>query len=218
VVLFWVCNLGGLFYIEFSFIHCCGFAAIIAATDPVAILSIFKKMDADPTLYSLIYGESILNDAVSLILYSMVADIHLQNFSGGGWQGVWDFTYLLVGSSLVGLLISMATALVFKNQVGEPSSRTESTICILVPWVAYLICESIDLSGIVGILFCGIGMSRYALNNLSEGGRHNTHSFYETLGSMFEDTVFLFMGMAFFTYDLPFRYSCKAWLWLYVMC
>ena len=52
--------------------YCLIFGALISATDPVAVLAIFKEMSADKTLYALIFGESIFNDAVSLILYEFI--------------------------------------------------------------------------------------------------------------------------------------------------
>lgn len=51
-------------------IDCLAFGSFISATDPVAVLSIFKEMtDTDKNLYALIFGESILNDAISLIMF-----------------------------------------------------------------------------------------------------------------------------------------------------
>ena len=45
------------------------FGALISATDPVAVLGLFRDINADKTLYILIYGESILNDAMAIIMY-----------------------------------------------------------------------------------------------------------------------------------------------------
>lgn len=50
------------------------FGFLISATDPVAVLAIFKEMNADDTLYSLIFGESIFNDALALVMYKTVTD------------------------------------------------------------------------------------------------------------------------------------------------
>lgn len=55
---------------EMSFLDCLAFGSFISATDPVAVLAIFKEMKGtDPNLYALIFGESILNDAISLIMF-----------------------------------------------------------------------------------------------------------------------------------------------------
>jgi len=55
---------------ELSLVDCLTFGSFISATDPVAVLAIFKEMTGtDPNLYALIFGESILNDAVSLIMF-----------------------------------------------------------------------------------------------------------------------------------------------------
>ena len=52
-----------------SFKACFAFGALISATDPVAVLGLFRDINADKTLYILIYGESILNDAMAIIMY-----------------------------------------------------------------------------------------------------------------------------------------------------
>ncbi len=55
---------------EMSLLESMAFGSFISATDPVAVLAIFKEMtDTDPNLYALIFGESILNDAISLIMF-----------------------------------------------------------------------------------------------------------------------------------------------------
>ena len=55
------------------------FGSLISAVDPVATLAIFQAMDVDPILYMLVFGESVLNDAVSIVLTTLVHFI-LVNF------------------------------------------------------------------------------------------------------------------------------------------
>jgi sodium/hydrogen exchanger-like protein 6/7 len=56
----------------FSFADCLFFGAIISATDPVTILAIFNDQKVNVNLYALVFGESVLNDAVSIILAQLV--------------------------------------------------------------------------------------------------------------------------------------------------
>jgi len=95
--------------------------------------------------------------------------------------------------------------------------RTFTNIAIFIPIIAYLLGESLHLSGIVAILFCGIGMSRYTLPNLSKNGKsvilysfnHNlnklTTQFYNVVGTILEHSVFLFIGIAVFSFSHPLK-------------
>lgn len=74
-VMFYVCGeilgLTPSFTVKESF----AFGSLISSTDPVAVLAIFKELDADITLYSLIFGESIFNDAIAIVMYRAVSEI-----------------------------------------------------------------------------------------------------------------------------------------------
>ena len=70
-ILLWLFQATGLF-IGLTIKECFIFSVLISATDPVSVLAIFKGKNADQNLYSLIFGESILNDAVALALYHCI--------------------------------------------------------------------------------------------------------------------------------------------------
>ena len=53
---------------EMKFSHCLQFGAMISATDPVTVLSIFKDLKVEPNLDALLFGESVINDAVAIVL------------------------------------------------------------------------------------------------------------------------------------------------------
>ena len=56
----------------FSWKDSFAFGSLISATDPVSVLAIFKEMDANPNLYAIVFGESIFNDAISIVMYETV--------------------------------------------------------------------------------------------------------------------------------------------------
>jgi len=75
----------------------------------------------------------------------------------------------LLGSTIVGFLAAFLCALSLK--ILKPKNLIqEVSFTITMPWICYLLAESLHLSGIVAILFCGIGMSRYTLPNLTKQG------------------------------------------------
>jgi len=57
------------------------FGSLISATDPVAVLAIFKEMEVDMTLFIMIFGESIFNDAISIVMYRTVHESSQRNES-----------------------------------------------------------------------------------------------------------------------------------------
>lgn len=59
----------GLESLGFTLIECLTFGSTLSATDPVTILAIFNQYKVDPKLYTVIFGESLLNDAVSIVMY-----------------------------------------------------------------------------------------------------------------------------------------------------
>ena len=60
---------------SFSFKESFAFGSLISATDPVSVLAIFKELDADANLYSLVFGESIFNDAITIVMYRTITDL-----------------------------------------------------------------------------------------------------------------------------------------------
>lgn len=74
--MFWATGKFGWSY-PFSVKDSFAFGSLISATDPVAVLAIFKEMDADENLYSIVFGESIFNDAISIVMYETVKGLGL---------------------------------------------------------------------------------------------------------------------------------------------
>ena len=59
----------------FSLRESFAFGSLISATDPVSVLAIFKELNADPNLYAIVFGESIFNDAIGIVMYETVAGL-----------------------------------------------------------------------------------------------------------------------------------------------
>lgn len=68
-VLVYIYSFLGLESLDITLLECLTFGSTLSATDPVTILAIFNQYKVDPKLYSVIFGESLLNDAVSIVMY-----------------------------------------------------------------------------------------------------------------------------------------------------
>ncbi|KZS12432.1 Sodium/hydrogen exchanger [Daphnia magna] len=81
---------------KLSFIESFAFGSLISAVDPVATLAIFQALDVDPVLNMLVFGESILNDAVAIVLTTTILEIDSpeMNDMSGEFSMMMVFTYL----------------------------------------------------------------------------------------------------------------------------
>jgi NhaP-type Na+/H+ or K+/H+ antiporter len=121
-ILFWVIGLTPLSP-EFTWKEAFAFGSLISATDPVSVLAIFKEMDADVNLYALVFGESIFNDAVAIVMFEIVTKSGDASLGEELRNGIWGFFVIFVGSLLIGAVSALVISFVLKRQVAEPSER-----------------------------------------------------------------------------------------------
>ncbi|CAM6096412.1 unnamed protein product [Calypogeia fissa] len=192
--------LGGLFFLMYrlSFQESLIFGSLISATDPVTVLGIFQELGTDVNLYALVFGESVLNDAVAISLYRSFMSIrHNPSTHHSILAGTWRFFEIFGGSMFTGTSVALACALLFKY-TGLAVNRLhnlESCLIVLFPYAAYMLAEGLGLSGIVSILFCGILMKHYTFSNLSDSTRSFTAGFFHLISSLAETFVFIYMGV-----------------------
>ena len=97
------------------FYHCSfAFGALISAVDPVATLAIFKALDVNPTLNMLVFGESVLNDAVSIVMTKTILEQSTSTASPGMvlLHSLGQFLLMFFVSALIGIAFALASALV----------------------------------------------------------------------------------------------------------
>ena len=205
----WICGGVGLCY-SLPLLHALVFGALISATDPVTVLAIFQELGVNTELYALVFGESVLNDAVAIVLYRT-----LVNFNNKGvtfvslMESAGFFLVIFVGSLAVGVLFALSATLFFKflNKHGaheghvtllQKNNHIEMALVMIAPYAAYAAAESMSLSGIVAILFCGMVMAHYTVPNLSPETAVNSKVVFKVLATLAETFVFIYMGVAMF--------------------
>ena len=94
------------------------FGSLISATDPVSVLAIFKEMDADVNLYAIVFGESIFNDAISIVMYETVimAGQGDKSLNEEIWGSISQFLIIFVGSLVMGAVSALLIAFILKRQ------------------------------------------------------------------------------------------------------
>ncbi|XP_054802205.1 sodium/hydrogen exchanger 6-like isoform X2 [Prosopis cineraria] len=190
--------LGGLLYLMYKlpFVECLMFGALISATDPVTVLSIFQELGTDVNLYALVFGESVLNDAIAISLYRTMSSVKT-NYSGQNFfMVVVRFLETFVGSMSSGVGVGFTSALLFKYAGLDIDNlqNLESCLFVLFPYFSYMLSEGLGLSGIVSILFTGMVMKHYTYSNLSESSQRFVSAFFHLISSLAETFIFIYMG------------------------
>ncbi len=162
-----------LIYPAFTFTHALVFGSIISSTDPVSVLGMLPP-STDRNLYMLIFGESALNDAVSIILYRFFSDLAADEDGKGITVGKFFLSFgysiwIFVGSSCIGIFIGMLFAKMTKHVKPPESLPIFQLLMFLVfAYSSYLIADILEFTGIIAVFFCGAAMAHYSYNNLSK--------------------------------------------------
>lgn len=112
---------------------------MISATDPVSVLSTFKEIKADENLFAMIFGESILNDAVTLTLYrTLLSYSKIQSISIS--SVTLSFLILMSSSCFQGVFFGLLGSYILKkiNPIYPNHVNHEITVMVVLPWVSFL--------------------------------------------------------------------------------
>uniref|UniRef100_A0A4W5R702 Solute carrier family 9 member A6a n=1 Tax=Hucho hucho TaxID=62062 RepID=A0A4W5R702_9TELE len=162
---------------DFFFTDCLLFGAIVSATDPVTVLAIFNELQVDVDLYVLLFGESVLNDAVAVVLSSFVFVFCFMSY------------FLLDCSPHVTKFTKL-----------RDFQLLETALFFLMSWSTFLMAEACGFTGVVAVLFCGITQAHYTFNNLSPESQDRSKQLFELLNFLAENFIFSYMGLALFTF------------------
>ncbi|CAL9114772.1 unnamed protein product [Musa textilis] len=170
--------------------------AIFSATDSVCTLQVLNQ-DETPLLYSLVFGEGVVNDATSVVLFNAIQKFDLVHVDATVvLKFVANFFYLFSTSTLLGALGGLLSAYIIKKlYFGRHSTDREVALMILMAYLSYMLAELLDLSGILTVFFCGIVMSHYTWHNVTESSRITTKHAFATLSFIAEVFLFLYVGM-----------------------
>nr|CAD1833358.1 unnamed protein product [Ananas comosus var. bracteatus] len=170
--------------------------AIFSATDSVCTLQVLNQ-DETPFLYSLVFGEGVVNDATSVVLFNALQDFDINHVDAiTVLKFVGNFFYLFLTSTFLGVFAGLLSAYIIKKlYIGRHSTDREVALMILMAYLSYMLAELLDLSGILTVFFCGIVMSHYAWHNVTESSRITTKHVFATMSFIAETFLFLYVGM-----------------------
>uniref|UniRef100_A0A452GIN0 Sodium/hydrogen exchanger n=1 Tax=Gopherus agassizii TaxID=38772 RepID=A0A452GIN0_9SAUR len=174
------------------------FGSLIAAVDPVAVLAVFEEVHVNEVLFIIVFGESLLNDAVTVVLYnvfdSFVA-MGADNVTGVDCvKGIVSFFVVSLGGTFVGIvfafLLSLVTRFTKHVRIIEPG------FVFVISYLSYLTAEMLSLSAILAITFCGVCCQKYVKANICDQSSTTVRYTMKMLASGSETIIFMFLGIS----------------------
>jgi CPA1 family monovalent cation:H+ antiporter len=183
------------------------FGALIAATDPVAVVALFRRLGAPRRLQVLLESESLLNDGTAIVMFGLMLSAALQ----GGFdlrQSITQFFTVAGGGVLVGLIFGMSISQ-FIKRIDDP--LVETTLTTALAFGSYLLAENLHVSGVLAVVTAGIISGNTSQQTMSASTRLVVYNFWEYAAFIANSFIFLLIGLTIDLNILFENWSAIAW-------
>ncbi len=168
------------------------FGALIAATDPVAVIGIFRKLGAPKRLTVLLEGESLLNDGTAIVLFKLALIAAITgHFSAV--EGLIDFVRVGFGGIVIGAVLGW---LISRLIARIDDHLVETTLTTVLAFGSYLVAEDLfDVSGLLAVVAAGLVAGNLGPQGMSPTTRIVLSNFWEYVAFLANSAVFLLIGV-----------------------
>lgn len=177
---------------HFGWLDALVFGALIAATDPIAVIAIFRDLGIPRRLAVLIGGESLLNDGTGIVFFTLSLSLIAGATVGVGWLGL-DFVKVVGMGLVIGAVIGILASELIRR-VNDP--MIEITLTTIAAYGSFVAAEQLGFSGVIATLTAGLLCGNYAARTgMSPSTRVATETFWEYVAFALNSIVFLMIGL-----------------------
>lgn len=172
------------------------FAALMSATDPISVLSIFKTMGVNKKLTTIIEGESLFNDGIAVVLFTIASGYlltYMEMGIAGFGSGILLFLKFALGGLIVGVVFGVLASFVIKPIDDYP---LEIAISLLLFFGSFFTAEIMHVSGVISVVVSGLIFGNYGSEiGMSSVTKLNINNFWDVIAFIANALIFLMVGL-----------------------
>jgi len=176
------------------------FGALISATDPVAVIALFKELGVPKRLSTLVDGESLFNDATAIVMFNILLGVIAAGTAFSSTiviSGIWQFLVVFFGGLLVGLVLGGAMLWIIALE--KKDHMVQAALTTVLAYLAFIVAEHfLHVSGVMAVVAAGVISSWAAARVFDDDMRHYVREFWEYLAFIANSLIFLLMGLTEF--------------------
>lgn len=177
-----------------TLVTCLLLGAIVSATDPVAVVAIFKDLGATKRLAILVEGESLFNDATAIVTFTILGAMLIGSAEAGIVAGTLGFLKVFIGGGVVGYLLALFFCAVLSRLRDLP--LVETTLTISLAYLSFIVAEHyLHVSGVVAVVVAALVLGSYGRTIVSAGTWHAMEETWEQIGFWANTLIFVLVGL-----------------------
>jgi CPA1 family monovalent cation:H+ antiporter len=180
------------FGLELAWIPALLVGVILAITDTVSVIAVFKEVTVPPRLITIVEGESLFNDGMALVLFSLILQVNTAG-SITPAEGIKELLIVILGGGLVGLVVGYLGVGLYARSDDALSSIL---LTVAIALGAFQISQLMGVSGVIAVVLAGLLVGNVELSgNVSASSRITVLSFWEYAGFGVNTFIFLLIGL-----------------------
>lgn len=168
------------------------FGAMVAATDPISVLAIFRDVGAPQRLKTLMEGESLFNDGTSVVLFGALFAVLYEGAEPSVNAVAGDFVKVCLGGGVIGFGFGFVC---YRLMKGLEDHLLEVTLTVVLVFGSFLVAEMFHLSGVIAVVVAGLIIGNYGkLFSMSQQTVATIDNFWEVIDFLINAFLFLLIG------------------------
>lgn len=179
---------------DYGLVVCLMLGAIVATTDPAAVVSVFRDVGAPKRLTTLVEGESLFNDAASIALYTVLLSLMFGGGTLSSSKVLYSFLFSFVGGGIAGFLMGRLASGLFIALRGWPTA--EITLTVSLAYLTFYISEHyLGVSGVVATVIAGLVVGTTGRTRMSPTTFDQLSNAWSQFGFWANSLIFIFAAM-----------------------